>query len=76
MGLRSLASLLAFPISFFLQGTLDEDVQHVDLFPRLGDVQVAFGIFFQRFVGRLSFFVLLFPFFQVLKISSLFFIQH
>jgi hypothetical protein len=76
MGLKSLASLLAFPISFFLQGTLDEDVQHVDLFPRLGDVQVAFGIFFRCFVERLSFFVLLFPLFQVLKISSLFFIQH
>jgi hypothetical protein len=35
--------------SFFFQDILDDDVQHIDVFLRLGDVQVAFGIFIHCF---------------------------
>ncbi len=48
-GIRVLGVLfgLYFPPSSFLQNTtLDEDVCHVNVLPRLGDVQIAFGIFF------------------------------
>jgi hypothetical protein len=33
-------------ISYFLWYALDENVCHVDAFPKLKDIQVAFGIFF------------------------------
>jgi hypothetical protein len=46
MASRSFASPLVFPLSFFLQKVLGEDVKHANLFPSLGDVQAAFGIFF------------------------------
>jgi hypothetical protein len=36
--------------SFVLQDALDEDVRHVDVFLRLGDVHVAFGILSQCFI--------------------------
>jgi hypothetical protein len=32
--------------SFLLQKVLDEDVQHVNMFLKLGDIQVVFGIIF------------------------------
>jgi hypothetical protein len=32
--------------SYFLLKALDEDVHHVDAFPKLGDIHVAFGILF------------------------------
>jgi hypothetical protein len=31
-------------ISFFFQDVLNDDVQHIDAIPKLGDVHVAFGI--------------------------------
>jgi hypothetical protein len=34
-----------FPSHFLFKNVLDDDVHHINAFPRLGDVQVAFGIF-------------------------------
>jgi hypothetical protein len=50
---------------FFLQDTFDKDVCHVDVLPRLGDVQITFEIFFQCFVQKtylLCFFAMLLTF--------------
>jgi hypothetical protein len=47
--------ILGVPFGFssfafsFLQEVLGKDVWHVHVFPRLGDVHVAFGIFSQCF---------------------------
>jgi hypothetical protein len=39
----------SFTSSFF-QDVLDDDVQHIDAFLRLGDVQMTFGIFIHCFI--------------------------
>jgi hypothetical protein len=41
--------------SSFIKDALLKDVQHVDLLPRMGDVQVAFGILTHYFVQRPSY---------------------
>ncbi len=49
---RSLASLLVLfplPFFFFLHKALGKDVQHANVFPKLGDILVAFIILFQCF---------------------------
>jgi hypothetical protein len=46
--LRVPCGFVLFSSSFF-KDTLDEDVCHVDVFIRLGDVHVAFGILFRCF---------------------------
>jgi hypothetical protein len=46
---------------FFLQEALGEDVWHVDVFLKLKDIHVAFGIFFSMFRPEAFFFVLVFP---------------
>jgi hypothetical protein len=44
---------------FFLQEPLDDDVQHINALPKLGDVQVSFKILTHCFVGGLiTFFVI------------------
>jgi hypothetical protein len=45
--------------SLFLQKALSEDVQHANVFPKLGDIQVAFVILFQCFTQKPSFFAYL-----------------
>jgi hypothetical protein len=52
MALGFLVSLVALPpLSFyFCKKPLGEDVWHADVLLRLGDVHMAFGIFFQCFV--------------------------
>jgi hypothetical protein len=35
---------LSFTSFFFFQEPLDDDVQHINVFPKLGDVQVTFKI--------------------------------
>jgi len=48
MVLGVLLGLFSFT-SFFLHDILDNDVQHINAFPKLGDVQLAFGIFTRCF---------------------------
>jgi hypothetical protein len=43
-----LLETLSFTSSFF-QDVLDDDAQHIDVFLRLGGVQVTFGIFIRCF---------------------------
>jgi hypothetical protein len=45
-GIKVLDTLFGsiFFTSSFLQDALDEDVHHVDVFLRLGDVQIVFGM--------------------------------
>jgi hypothetical protein len=45
-GIKILHIPVGFSSFIFLQKILGEDVQYAKLFPSLGDVQVAFGIFF------------------------------
>jgi hypothetical protein len=49
------------PSSFFLQEVLNEDVKHVDIFSRLQDVHVVFGIIFLMFCPKAFIFVSLLP---------------
>jgi hypothetical protein len=44
----------SFPSSF-IKDILLEDVQHVDLFPKMGDVQVSFEILTHYFVQQPSY---------------------
>jgi hypothetical protein len=41
--------------SSFIKDALLEDIQHVELFPRMGDVQIAFGILIHCFVQHPSY---------------------
>jgi hypothetical protein len=56
----------------FLQKVLGEDVWHVDVFLKLGDVYVAFGIFSQCFTQRPSFLLCCFPPCKFLKLVCYF----
>ncbi len=58
-GIRVLGVLLNTIIftSSFIKKTLQRDVQHVDLLPRMGDVWVAFGILTRCFVQHSSYFL-------------------
>jgi len=47
--------------SSFLQDVLDEDIWHVNVLARLGDVQIAFGNFFLMFCPKTFLFLMLFP---------------
>ncbi len=58
-----------------MEEALNEDVQHVDMFLRLGDIYVAFGTLFQCFAQMLSFLFHCFPPFQLFEISLVFFTQ-
>jgi len=40
---------------------LDDDVQHIDAFPRLGDVRVAFEILIHCFIKRFYYYFRSFP---------------
>lgn len=56
-----------FPLHlFFLQKPLDDDVQHMNAFPKLGDVQVSLKIFTrcfaQKFYYRFCYFLPLLDF--------------
>jgi len=56
-GIKILGVLLSIVIftSSFIKETLQEDVQHVDLLPRMGDVQVAFVILTCYFMQHTSY---------------------
>jgi hypothetical protein len=43
--------------SSFIKNVLLEDVRHVDLSPKMGDVQVGFGIIIHCFVQQPSYFL-------------------
>jgi hypothetical protein len=51
-----LLSIITFTSSF-IKETLQKDARHVDLFPKMGDVQVAFGILTCCFVQCLLYFL-------------------
>jgi hypothetical protein len=65
----------SFVSSSFLQAALEKDVHHIEVLPRLGDVQVTFGIFFQCFAQRLSYLLCSFPPFWALDINLWLLIQ-
>lgn len=60
MVLGVLLGLFSF-ISFFLHDILDDDVQHINAFPKLGDVQLALGIFICCFPQKSYYFFRYFP---------------
>jgi hypothetical protein len=45
----------------FMQVAFDEDVHHAKVFPRLRDVHITFGIFFQCFTQKHSYLLFSFP---------------
>jgi hypothetical protein len=56
--------------SSFLEVVLDEDVHHVETFPRLGDVEAIFDILSRCFTQRFFYLLCTFPFlFQAFDIN-------
>jgi hypothetical protein len=60
MILGVLLGLFSFT-SFFLHDILDDDVQHINVFPKSGDVQLALGIFICCFLQKSYYFFRSFP---------------
>jgi hypothetical protein len=58
--------------SSFLQEALGKDVRHVNMLPRLEDVQVAFGYLLSMFHPKVFLFASLLPPFHILKVNLLF----
>jgi hypothetical protein len=56
MVLGVILGLFSFNFYFF-HDILDDDVQHINIFPKLGDVQLALGIFICCFLQKPYYFL-------------------